>query len=86
MRNVLHVGFVKSLSIAQLIVYTIGKDHLNLHSIDSFCSGSSSRNCGDGVCENCSPTQRPVPERDWLTPVRVCKWCDETMNHCKSKA
>ncbi|CAF3249273.1 unnamed protein product [Rotaria sp. Silwood2] len=29
------------------------------------------RSCGDGVCENCSPNQRPVPERDWLTPVRM---------------
>ncbi len=38
-----------------------------------------SRNCGDGVCENCSPNQRPVPERDWLTPVRVCKLCDQAM-------
>jgi hypothetical protein len=44
-----------------------------------------SRNCGDGVCENCSPNQRSVPERDWLTPVRVCKLCDQTMNGSKSK-
>ncbi|CAM4913980.1 unnamed protein product [Rotaria socialis] len=29
------------------------------------------RSCGDGVCENCSPKKRPVPERDWLTPVRM---------------
>ncbi|UJR09856.1 hypothetical protein I4U23_014078 [Adineta vaga] len=29
------------------------------------------RSCGDGVCENCSPNQRSVPERDWLTPVRM---------------
>ncbi|CAF0817462.1 unnamed protein product [Didymodactylos carnosus] len=38
------------------------------------------RNCGDCVCESCSPTKRPVPERDWITPVRVCKLCDRAMN------
>ncbi|CAF1075055.1 unnamed protein product [Adineta steineri] len=27
------------------------------------------RSCGEGVCESCSPIQRPVPERDWLTPM-----------------
>ncbi|CAF2386562.1 unnamed protein product [Rotaria sp. Silwood2] len=42
------------------------------------------RNCGDAVCEQCSPTKRPVPERDWLTPVRVCKLCDEAMNESTS--
>lgn len=39
-----------------------------------------SRNCGDGVCENCSPNKRCVPERDWSTPVRVCRKCDQEMN------
>ncbi|CAF0874456.1 unnamed protein product [Adineta ricciae] len=29
------------------------------------------RSCGDGVCETCSPNQRSVPERDWLSPVRM---------------
>ncbi|CAF0783940.1 unnamed protein product [Rotaria sordida] len=42
------------------------------------------RNCGDAVCEQCSPKKRPVPERDWLTPVRVCKFCDESMNESTS--
>jgi zinc finger FYVE domain-containing protein 1 len=44
-----------------------------------------SRNCGDGVCENCSPNKRCVPERDWLTPVRVCKLCDQAMNESTSE-
>jgi hypothetical protein len=55
-----------------------------LNNIIFMCSFS--RSCGDGVCENCSPNQRPVPERDWSTPVRVCKLCDQTMNVSKSKA
>ncbi|CAF3510717.1 unnamed protein product [Rotaria socialis] len=42
------------------------------------------RNCGDAVCEKCSPNKRPVPERDWLTPVRVCKLCDDAMNESTS--
>jgi len=46
---------------------------------------SSSRNCGDGVCENCSPHKRSVPERDWLTPVRVCDLCDQAMNESASE-
>lgn len=40
----------------------------------------TSRNCGDGVCENCSPNKRPVPERDWAQPVRVCRLCEQAMN------
>lgn len=44
-----------------------------------------SRACGDGVCEHCSPNQYPVLERDWLTPVRVCKLCEKLMNASKSK-
>ncbi|CAF4303352.1 unnamed protein product, partial [Rotaria magnacalcarata] len=40
--------------------------------------------CGDAVCEKCSPNKRPVPERDWLTPVRVCKLCDDAMNESTS--
>jgi len=43
------------------------------------------RNCGDGVCEGCSPNKRCVPERDWLTPVRVCKLCDQAMNDLTSE-
>jgi hypothetical protein len=45
----------------------------------------SSRNCGDGVCEHCSPNKRPVPERDWSTPVRVCTLCDQAMNESASE-
>ncbi|CAF2386554.1 unnamed protein product [Rotaria sp. Silwood2] len=38
------------------------------------------RKCGEGICDTCSPNKRPVPEREWDTPVRVCKLCDEEMN------
>ncbi|KAK7602058.1 hypothetical protein V9T40_009499 [Parthenolecanium corni] len=33
------------------------------------------RACGQGVCENCSPNNRLVPERGWTYPVRVCNRC-----------
>lgn len=33
------------------------------------------RQCGQGVCNNCSATRRPVPTRGWDTPVRVCDDC-----------
>lgn len=45
----------------------------------------SSRNCGDGVCEQCSPGKRTVPERDWLSPVRVCKMCEQALNESPSE-
>jgi len=33
------------------------------------------RQCGQGVCNSCSATRRPVPHRGWDTPVRVCDNC-----------
>jgi zinc finger FYVE domain-containing protein 1 len=33
------------------------------------------RNCGNGVCSDCSPHLKPVPSRGWEQPVRVCKAC-----------
>jgi len=33
------------------------------------------RQCGQGVCNACSATRRPVPTRGWDTPVRVCDDC-----------
>ncbi|CAL1541626.1 unnamed protein product [Lymnaea stagnalis] len=33
------------------------------------------RDCGQGVCEKCSPEKRPVPLRGWDYPVRVCTNC-----------
>ena len=33
------------------------------------------RQCGQGVCNSCSATRRPVPTRGWDTPVRVCDDC-----------
>jgi len=33
------------------------------------------RQCGQGVCNGCSATRRPVPTRGWDTPVRVCDDC-----------
>jgi len=33
------------------------------------------RQCGQGVCNACSSTRRPVPHRGWDTPVRVCDDC-----------
>lgn len=33
------------------------------------------RACGKGVCKNCSTNNRPVPERGWTYPVRVCDNC-----------
>ena len=33
------------------------------------------RQCGQGVCNKCSATRRPVPARGWDTPVRVCDDC-----------
>ncbi|UJR36247.1 hypothetical protein I4U23_028979 [Adineta vaga] len=38
------------------------------------------RKCGEGVCDMCSPNKCSVPERDWLTPERVCKSCEKTIN------
>ena len=33
------------------------------------------RACGEGVCQDCSPSKRPVPIRGWDYPVRVCQKC-----------
>ncbi|CAH0392795.1 unnamed protein product [Bemisia tabaci] len=33
------------------------------------------RACGDGVCEGCSMNNKPVPEKGWESPVRVCDIC-----------
>ncbi|KAG8042234.1 hypothetical protein G9C98_004868 [Cotesia typhae] len=33
------------------------------------------RSCGEGFCANCSSQTKPVPARNWLTPVRVCDGC-----------
>nr|XP_053656119.1 zinc finger FYVE domain-containing protein 1-like [Cherax quadricarinatus] len=33
------------------------------------------RACGQGVCDKCSPNLRPVKERGWDHPVRVCNNC-----------
>lgn len=33
------------------------------------------RSCGQAVCDKCSLRRRPVPERDWYEPKRVCDAC-----------
>ncbi|XP_058809762.1 zinc finger FYVE domain-containing protein 1-like [Phymastichus coffea] len=33
------------------------------------------RDCGRGVCQDCSPHRKPVPRRGWDHPVRVCDAC-----------
>uniref|UniRef100_A0A1B6E4F3 FYVE-type domain-containing protein n=1 Tax=Clastoptera arizonana TaxID=38151 RepID=A0A1B6E4F3_9HEMI len=33
------------------------------------------RDCGGGVCPNCSSKRKPVPHRGWTSPVRVCDRC-----------
>ncbi|GLH11699.1 Lateral signaling target protein 2 homolog [Gryllus bimaculatus] len=33
------------------------------------------RACGEGFCEDCSNRTMPVPDRGWLSPVRVCEGC-----------
>ncbi|XP_074601451.1 zinc finger FYVE domain-containing protein 1-like isoform X2 [Brevipalpus obovatus] len=33
------------------------------------------RACGNGVCDGCSPDRKPVPNRGWDHPVRVCREC-----------
>ncbi|KAL1131288.1 hypothetical protein AAG570_010906 [Ranatra chinensis] len=35
------------------------------------------RACGEGVCEKCSNNSRPVPDKGWDYPVRVCDICFE---------
>ncbi|XP_071872333.1 zinc finger FYVE domain-containing protein 1 [Bombus fervidus] len=33
------------------------------------------RDCGRGVCQDCSQHRKPVPHRGWDNPVRVCDSC-----------
>lgn len=33
------------------------------------------RECGKGVCDDCSTSRKPVPLRGWDNPVRVCDNC-----------
>lgn len=33
------------------------------------------RACGEGFCAGCSSKTKPVPLRNWYTPVRVCDTC-----------
>ncbi|XP_031835393.1 zinc finger FYVE domain-containing protein 1 isoform X2 [Nomia melanderi] len=33
------------------------------------------RDCGRGVCQECSQHRKPVPHRGWEKPVRVCDSC-----------
>lgn len=33
------------------------------------------RSCGLSVCNSCSRGRRPVPERNWMSDVRVCDAC-----------
>lgn len=33
------------------------------------------RDCGKGVCSDCSNARKPVPLRGWDSPVRVCDNC-----------
>lgn len=35
------------------------------------------RSCGQAVCDFCSQQRRPVPERGWITDVRVCDTCNK---------
>lgn len=39
------------------------------------------RSCGDGVCDECSTNERPVPERGWYYPARVCDICFKNSNN-----
>lgn len=36
------------------------------------------RECGRGVCQECSQHRKPVPHRGWDKPVRVCNACIKT--------
>ncbi|KAL8583835.1 hypothetical protein ACOMHN_040304 [Nucella lapillus] len=37
------------------------------------------RDCGQGVCDDCSPARSKVPLRGWDSPVRVCNTCENKM-------
>lgn len=36
------------------------------------------RDCGHGVCQECSQNYKPVVYRGWDKPVRVCDTCFNT--------
>lgn len=38
------------------------------------------RACGNAVCADCSEHRRPVPDRGWLSDVRVCNNCFSSAN------
>ena len=37
------------------------------------------RACGQGFCDKCSSKQKPVPNRGWEYPVRVCDTCADKL-------
>lgn len=78
------VQYANECSTIQRIDYIIGTTNkkalrISISQRINFFS-SFSRKCGDGICENCSPNRRPVPERDWLTAVRVCTRCEQSID------
>lgn len=38
------------------------------------------RKCGMAVCADCSKSRAPVPERGWITDVRICDICAKTIH------
>ena len=84
MPNVLFVVSAKFNLIQPPIDFIIGRIFIILI-IEFLKNKSLSRNCGDGVCEKCSPGKQPVPERDWLTPVRVCTVCEKALKESKNE-
>ncbi|XP_057329382.1 zinc finger FYVE domain-containing protein 1-like [Microplitis mediator] len=44
------------------------------------------RSCGEGFCDNCSSKTKPVPARNWFTPVRVCDDCFSKDNNSNETA
>lgn len=36
------------------------------------------RACGEGVCDGCSKSRKPVPSRGWTYDVRVCNACKDS--------
>uniref|UniRef100_A0A1B6LJN3 FYVE-type domain-containing protein n=1 Tax=Graphocephala atropunctata TaxID=36148 RepID=A0A1B6LJN3_9HEMI len=44
------------------------------------------RACGEGVCEDCSGHNRPVPERGWEEPVKVCDKCYKSGGDASSES
>ena len=60
-----------------------GSHQLNSQNVTTTTSSNSvqlaklhhCRKCGQGVCDDCSRTKKPVPTRGWDQPVRVCDKC-----------